>query len=189
MSKTLYKNVFCIEGYWTNNLKSRTSIKSALDFLESNSQIKYIHRSAATIDQVDYLMKESLLQSYKEYSIIYLASHGYPGEIKFGKRKIITMEEIAEMIEGKANDKIIHFGSCSTLNVPGKRIRRFLDKTGALAVSGYTREIDFVPSTFLDILYFQLCQEYRKIPLIHKDLKNYYGKVANKIGFKMIYEK
>lgn len=188
MSKCLRKNIFCIEGYWENNLKNKTSIKSALEFLEGNSHIKYIHRSAATIDQVDYLIKTALQQKYKDYGIIYLASHGLPGVMKFGKRKKVSMDEISEMIDGKATDKIIHFGSCSTLNISGRELRSFLNKTGALAVSGYTTEIDFIPSTFLDILYFQLCQEYRKIPLIHKDLKNYYGKVANKLGFKMLYE-
>jgi hypothetical protein len=160
-----------------------------LDFLESNSHIKYIHRSAGTDDEVRFLLDSALQRGYKDYGIIYLASHGFPGEIKFGKRKLITIEEIAKMIDGKAVDKIIHFGSCHTLNVSPRRLNRFLERTGALAVSGYTREIDFIPSTVLDIMYFQFCQNYRKVPLIHKDLKDYAGRMAREIGFRMIYER
>ncbi len=101
----------------------------------------------------------------------------------------MRLEEIAEMLEGKAANKIIHFGSCETMYVMRRDLTRFLKKTGALAISGYENTIDFMPSTFLDLLYFQFCQQYQKMYLIERDVKLYYGKLARELGFKLIYEK
>lgn len=183
------KNIFCIEGNWNNNLKGKTSIKSALDFLEHNARIKYIHKNCSAIEQLESLLRDAVLKKYNRYGVIYFAFHGLPGELLVGKRQRISLEQIAAILQNKAQDRIIHFGSCSVLNVPRSRVNRFLKETGALAVSGYTKDVDFIPSTFLDILYFQFCEQYKKIPLIHRDVRLYYGKLANELGFKMYYEK
>jgi hypothetical protein len=189
LSRFRRKNVFCIEGNWNNSLKGRTGIKAALDFLEHNANLKHIHKNCSTIGQFESLLKDAVLQEYNRYGIIYIAFHGFPGELLVGKRQRISLEQIAVILQGKAKDKIIHFGSCSTLAVPRRRVNKFLRETGALAISGYTKDVDFIPSTFLDILYFQFCEQYRKIPLIHRDVKKYYGKMANELGFKMFYKK
>jgi hypothetical protein len=106
-----------------------------------------------------------------------------------GKRATISIDAIAEMLQGKAQNKIIHFGSCETLKVKKPQLNRFLKNTGALAVSGYEKSIDFMPSTFLDLLYFQFCQQYQKMYLVEQDVKQYYGKLARELGFRLIYEK
>lgn len=187
LSKHAAKNIFCIEGNWNHNLKDKTSIRSALDFIEHNGDVKYIHKNCSTPGQLEEWLKEAALKRYDRYSILYLAFHGNPGAIHVGKRKKLTLGEIAEILQDKAHDKIIHFGSCSTLNIPKWDINRFMKRTGALAVSGYSCDIDFMPSTFLDILYFQFCQRYREMPLIHQDVKAFYGPMARQLGFKMVY--
>lgn len=181
------RNIFCIEGVWNNDLKDKTSIRSALDFIEHNGAVKHIHKNCSTPDQLEEWLKEAVLKRYKQYGIIYLAFHGHPGTLQVGKRKKMTLGEIAEVLQDKAEDKIIHFGSCSTLAISKWEINRFIKKTGALAVSGYSCDIDFMPSTFLDILYFQFCQRYSDMPLIHKDVKTFYGPMARQLGFKMVY--
>lgn len=188
LSKFPEKNIFCIEGNWNHNLKDKASIKSALDFLDHNVNVSHIYRNCSTIEQLEELLLEAVLRRYKKFGIIYLAFHGDAGMLHIGKRKKAKIQEIAEILDDKAHDKIIHFGSCSTLNVPKREITTFRKKTGALAVSGYSCDIDFMPSTFLDILYFEFCQRYRKIPPIHRDVKKYYGPMARKLGFQMVYE-
>lgn len=189
LSKFQKKHIFCIEGNWTHDLKDKASIKSALDFLEHNADIKSIRKDCSAVDQFNVLLQTSLQKTYKNYGIIYLAFHGSPGVLHIGKRKKMDFESIADLLDGQAADKIIHFGSCSTLKLEGWDLRRFWKRTGALAISGYTKNIDFIESTVLDILYFRKCQEYRKIPLIQRDMKQYYGRLTNELGFKMIFEK
>ena len=182
-SKFKDKNIFCIEGNWSNNLKHKASIKSALDFFEHNSKAKYIHRHCSTDSQFEELIKTSLQKTYHKYAIIYLAFHGDQGTINVGKRQKLSLDEIAEMIGDTATDKIIHFGCCSTLDVSGWELRRFLKNTGALAVSGYTEKIDFIQSTFLDILYFKHCQYSRKMSVIEKEMYSYYKVLMQELGF------
>jgi hypothetical protein len=188
-SKYHKKNIFCIEGSWDYNLKNKRSIKAALEFLELNSGIKSIRKDCSTISQFNSLLSTSLQKTYKEYGIIYLSFHGKPGLLKVEKRKKFSLDMISGFLEGKAKDKIIHFGSCSTLDLPPRELRAFWHETGALAISGYTKDIDFIDSTILDILYFRICQNYKKIPLIERDMHLYYRKLIRELGFKMIYQK
>ena len=44
------------------------------------------------------------------------------------------------------------------------QIKDFINKTGALCVSGFGKNIDFISSTVFDILFFEMCQKY-KTPL------------------------
>jgi len=193
IAKSRHKNVFCIEGNWTNDLRDRRSIKTALEFLEHNSYSKkpvlHTHRQCSSKQEFENLIKESCFKRYDQYSILYLAFHGNAGRLHVGKRVTMRLEEIAEMLEGKAANKIIHFGSCETMYVMRRELNKFMKQTGALAISGYEKTIDFMPSTFLDLLYFQFCQQYQKMYLIERDVKQYYGKLARELGFKMIYEK
>ena len=170
-------------------MQNKASIEKALEFLVPNADIKYILKDCSTTGQFTSLLTTSLQQRYKHFGIIYLAFHGSPGVLHVEKRKRLSFDLLAEELAGKAKDKIIHFGSCSTLNISGWELRSFWKKTGALAISGYTKDIDFVQSTVLDILYFKKCQDYRKMPLIERDMKEYYGRLMKELGFKMIYEK
>lgn len=189
LSKFKKKHIFCIEGNWTHDLKDKASIRTALDFLEHNAEIKSIRKDCSTIDQFNDLIGTSLQKRYKQHTIIYLAFHGSPGSLHVGKRKKIDFHCLAEWLDGRAADKIIHFGSCSTLNIDGWELRRFWKDTGALAVSGYTKDIDFIESSVLDILYFRKCQESRKMAAIETEMKEYYGRLMRELGFKMIYER
>jgi hypothetical protein len=193
IAKAKHKNIYCIEGNWTHDLRDRRSIKTGLEFLEHNSYSKknvlHIHRQSSSLHEFENLLKESVFKKYDKYSILYLAFHGHEGMLRVGKRSTISIDGIAEILEEKAQNKIIHFGSCETLNVKKPQLNRFLKRTGALAVSGYEKTIDFMPSTFLDLLYFQFCQQYQKMYLVEQDVKQYYGKLARELGFKMVYEK
>ncbi len=48
--------------------------------------------------------------------------------------------------------KVIYLGSCATLHVSNDRMEEFLDATGAAAVCGYTRNVDWFASGAFDIM-------------------------------------
>ena len=189
LSKFKQKHIFCVEGNWSNDLKDKASIITALEFLKANADINFIRRDCSTVEQFTTLLKQSLQKAYKKYGIIYLAFHGRPGELHIGKRKSMDFDSIAKILDGQAKDKIIHFGSCSTLNIDGWELRRFRKETGALAISGYTKDIDFIRSSVLDILYFRTCQDNRNMGSIERKMKSYNTKLMKELGFKMNYDK
>lgn len=189
LSRYKEKNIFCIEGNWGQGYEESRSIRTALDFLNASVGISAIRKGCNNPEQFNSYLKDSVKDSYDTFGIIYLAFHGSPGKLHINHHEKIDFTSIAATLQGKAKDKIIHFGSCSTLRLSGWDLRRFKKATGALAISGYCKDIDFIESTVLDILYFRKCQAYQKVSLIHRDMQLSYGKLVKQMGFKMLFEK
>jgi hypothetical protein len=184
IAKTLSKHIFCLEGDWNDDLRSKNSIKSALDFLHDNSKIRYIHRHASTKAEIENRLLEYNKKKYSDYTVCYLAFHGEPNKIKVG-RELMTLDELAEISQGMLKNKIVHFGSCSSLRLNKRYIERFLKKTEALCVSGYKLDFSFIPGTVLDLLFFEMCQRYKNIMCIERDMRFYYGKLMRELEFSM----
>ena len=87
----------------------------------------------------------------------------------------------------ESTDKIIHFGSCQTLNTDNRNIIRFLEKTGALCVCGFKNEIDFVESSVFDMLLIEMFQKYRDVAKVNRDINRYYRTLVKKLEFKLVY--
>lgn len=187
-SKSYDKDIFCLEGDWTKNLKQQNGVEAVLLFLKQNRNINYIHRHCGTRENLAYYLKQARLRKYKNYSIIYLAFHGKPGEILIGKERI-TLDDLAEMLGPNCHNKVIHFGTCHTLNTDLRNIKRFLRKTNALCVCGFGKEIPFVEGCVFDILMIDMMQEYRNIGTVLNRIKKYYSSLAKKLQFKLIYLK
>lgn len=184
------KQIFCIEGDWHPDLREKDTIENALKFMETASgmKIKYIHRHCSTHEELQNRIVEYNKRRYNKFSIFYLAFHGVPNGLKLNNKQILTLDELADMAENKLRNKILHLGSCETLNINRRDIKRFLDKTGALCVSGFKKEVPFVSSTIFDVLYFEMCQYYKQMNTIEKHMKNYYGKLMKELQFVMVYE-
>lgn len=180
------KGIFCIEGLWTPDHRDKSSVKKALDFLELIEGVKTAHRNCINKLALSQLIDDSFQKRYSRYAILYLAFHGEPSKIVVEKRnKTVSLDEVADMIDGRANGRIIHFGSCRTLETDGWELRRFLKKTNALAVSGYTADVDFVRSSVFDLIYFQQCQTTTSIRKISEEMKRYYKNLGAELGFKI----
>jgi hypothetical protein len=187
---TKEKHIFCIEGSWENDHRDTKSVTKALEFLKCIEKVDCITTHCNNVSTLEELISDSMQAKYKKYSILYLAFHGKSNNILVGKRNgSVSLEEIAEMIGDKANGKIIHFGSCSTLNVSGWELRKFLKKTNALAISGYKKDIEFVRSTLFDLIYFQQCQSSVNIKVIERNIYKYYSNLGKELGFVFKYWK
>lgn len=178
------KHIFCIEGSWEKDHRDTKSVLKALEFLKCIEKVDCIVKQCGNVSTLEELLSDSMLQKYNKYSILYLAFHGSPNNILVGKRNTTaSLDQIAEMIGDKANGKIIHFGSCSTLDISGWEMRKFLKKTNALAISGYKEKIDFVKSTVFDLIFFQQCQRSFDIRVINKNINKYYSTLGKELGF------
>jgi hypothetical protein len=184
------KQIFCIEGDWHPDLRQKDTIESALKFMETASgmKIKYIHRHCSTEQELQNRINEYNKRRYNNFSIFYLAFHGVPNGLKLSPKTILSLEDLGKMAKNKLKNKIVHLGSCETLNINRKDITNFLQTTGALCVSGFKKEVPFVSSTIFDVLYFEMCQYYKQIHIIEKHMKNYYGKMMKELQFVMVYD-
>jgi hypothetical protein len=188
IAKNLDKHVFCLEGDWDKDLRNKSSVSAALDFLQANCDIDYIHKNCGTKETLKYYLQQWKQKKYKKYTIAYLAFHGHPEKIQIGK-EFLNLDELAEMLNGSCVNKIIHFGCCNTLDTDEKSIRKFLQTTRALCVCGFRRDIDFLESSVFDMLLLQKFQEYKDIAAVDRDLKKNYRKLINRLDFRLNYLK
>jgi hypothetical protein len=150
------KGVFCLEGPWGTNgdLTNRSSVVHQLRMLESADYCaKVIHHDVATREEFDLYLKEWLKRKYAaNYPLAYLAFHGARGALMIGKSEL-SLTDLATLIGmDKARDRILYFGSCSTMSAPEVELRAFCEETGAKAIVGYTRTIDWLESAAFDCL-------------------------------------
>lgn len=152
------KGVFCLEGLWNNKLNDKTSVKPMLDLLEVAIDIPYIYYDCATTEETKYLLNKYKAKGYSKYSILYLAFHGMESNINTSNGDI-SIDEIGEILEGKCKGRIIHFGSCKTLNIDARKLKGFLRQTGASAVCGYKAKIPWLESSAFDLLLMNQFQD------------------------------
>ena len=177
------KHIFALEGEWVSNMRRKDSIEPALKLLEQVCDIKHVFRKVATIHDFRHYLKRTTNASLSKDSIIYLAFHGKPGLIQLGDSTEITVDEIAEEFPALFADKIVHFGSCSTLRMNEEELKEFKKISGARLVSGYTKDIDFIDSTILDVAYFNQLQYLERVGVIGKRMYKLYPGLCERLGF------
>jgi hypothetical protein len=156
--------VFCIEN-WSERMDSRDTVLPLLEFLERSGGPRVIHQRVQTKRELGHYL--SKFAELKRYPVGYLAVHGKPGGLWVGSEpvKLETLTAWSEMEEAPALDgrgeptewvldlrgKVLYLGSCATLEVSPDRLKRFRTTTGAIAVCGYTKSIDWFESGGFDV--------------------------------------
>ena len=154
-AETTQRYIYCLEGNWNKHPHSNQSIRPILDLLFTFSKTKYIYRKCPTKEDFIKGLQAFTQKRYSNYTVLYIAYHGRKNRIYFGKEHI-TLKEIADVLEGKLNGKIVHFGSCSTLNTTEKNITDFINRTGCSFISGYKKDVPYIESCAFELLYFNV---------------------------------
>lgn len=189
------RHIFCLEGDWDSDLRLKSSILAGLELVKSTNDIEYIHKTCSTAEEfyqrLDCLIQgsNSARSKYGKFKIVYLAFHGDQGSLYMGDNSEVTisLDELAEYYTDSFTGKIIHFGSCETLDMPEKDLRQFLKTTGADAIAGYTTEVDFLSSTLVDLLFFETCQSYTTMAAIKNNMFKKYEGLCHDLGFVMVH--
>ena len=184
------KKVFCLETEWDSSAKrmrDKMSVRPLLDFLDQSERVEYVFRNVASREDLKYYLKQLNYKTYKDYQIIYLAFHGSSKSIDIPSEpnNSLSFIELADISKGVFQDRIIHFGSCKTLNTSDRIIQEFKEKTGAELISGYTKTIDFIRSAIMDIAYFSELVRITNNGTIEKRMDKLYGNLKKELGFKI----
>ena len=145
------KGIFCIEGLWDPDLRSPSSVEPLLDLLYLNALIDYIHVDCATVPEFEFYTAKWLQKRYNRYPILYIGMHGSEDGLLIG-RTAYSLEDLGKLMEGKCANRFIMFSSCSTMRMDKRVLKRFLDRTGALAVCGYRVDVNWLWSTAFELL-------------------------------------
>ena len=148
--------VFCIESKWS--VGEGVSAKPMLNMLKQYHGISYIPHVANNNNTLKRWLDEwSQCDSY--YGILYLWYHGSPGSVSPDGYEEFNLNDITNMFEGGVCENcIIHFGACSVMDVDDLTRQRVLRHTGASAVSGYKKDVDWFESLAFEMLYMSCLQ-------------------------------
>jgi hypothetical protein len=189
------KGVFCLEGDWWNNLKQPSSIEPILQLVDQQQTHKrrHIHCDVATREEFFFFLKKWSQKAYRSHPILYLGFHGEPGQIYLGamhRSPAVTLKEIADALEGKCDGRVFVFGSCETVKAGPWSMKKFLERTQALAVCGYAREIAWMQSAALDLLILTAMQEatftLQGIGKIDKLIRSRSAGLCRELGFRIV---
>jgi len=184
---TYIKNVFCLEGEMGKDMRDRSGVRAALNFMHENFDVKFIYKSCSNRASLLYYIKRWKNRKYDSYSIGYFSFHGEAGKIEPGGRNFVTFDELGEMLKDSCEDKVIHFGTCETIKVDHQLMVDFLKKTKALCVSGYQNDVEFFESSVFDLIFIDTLQKYKDMTKVEEVINRDYSYLSNKLGFKMVY--
>ncbi len=157
------RGIFCLETDWEGVAKA-PSVFPILGILRSSPlRIPAIHRHVATGDSFVHYLDKWVQRQHDHYPILYLALHGVEGEVQFGDLRLrdnhVTIDEFESHLAGRCKGRVIHFSSCRTMVAKESRLQRFLKATGAVAVSGYGLDIDWMRSAIVDLAVLSALQQ------------------------------
>ena len=161
-------NIACVESLWNSDIENRLSVVPILDLVCRINRIKYTHLTCNTREELAYNLGK--LGKGRGYRILYLSLHGKPGEIILDGGRT-DLESLAGMMGTRFAGWAVHFGSCSTISVPLSRIRVFMAATRVAMVSGYGKDVNWVATAALDLIFFDWFQYYGDTRLLWKTFR------------------
>ena len=154
-TKDQRKGICCLEGHWWG-VKGKTSIEPMLRCLETQADYKvpFRHYDVGTREEFDFYLKKWRGASFNDFPILYLGFHGAPGMLHVGEGRdsSLTLEDLADWLGSGCRGRVVHLGSCGTVNVPGRQLKEFCTRTGVLAVCGFSKDVDWLKSAAFDML-------------------------------------
>lgn len=158
--------IFCLEsGNWFGDLRHSSSAEPLLQLLSQWDPyyVPYIHRDVGTSDDLMNYLMQWLTSQYQGYPILYLGFHGEAGELRMdaGSKKLrVDLDLLEDCLRNRCAGRVIYLGSCGTLNVHGRRLRRFLQNTQALALCGYKEQVDWMWASLLELMVLSHMQQH-----------------------------
>lgn len=178
---TTRNGVFCLEGAWERRLDDRTSVLPSLELLERRGNIRYIHRDVGTEDELYHYLRKWSQRGYSAYGVLYFAFHGVRGGIKVG-RGTVPLSELADKLQGTAAGRVIYFGSCSVMR-DRDAVADFHKETGAKAIVGYRKDVDWVESAAFDLMLLSSLTGSERIDARINRVRSRYPDLSKALGF------
>ena len=156
------KRIYCIEGVhdWGDD-EVEPTVEPMLELLQKLGQWDYMHRSCATIAELEFRLKTEWNGWCEKGSVLYFSTHGGADQVWLRDdqdAQVVGLLTLKEWIN--CDGCHVHFGGCDTFTDGEGNLKSFLDHTKAASVSGYAAEIDwlgrFAPALACELLFFNM---------------------------------
>ncbi|WP_159023371.1 DUF6642 family protein [Formosa sp. L2A11] len=180
--------IYCLEAVQDTEIDHVTEAQESLEHLALTYEIASIHKTCDTIEGFEDSLNTLILDdhNFKDYEIIYLVIPGEANNICLNDY-YYSLQEIAELFEGKLIGKILHFSNAKILDLDEEESQYFLDITGAKAVSGYGNTYNGINSSNLDKAFFNLFKEDDNMFEVVEELHQRHYAVCKSLDFRLYY--
>jgi hypothetical protein len=182
------KFIFCLEAVPDVEIETTTETVKNLEQLAFEQGIGSIYKTCDTIEGLEDSLNALLYDdhNFKNYEIIYLVMPGEENNIRLNNY-YYSLQEIAEVFEGKMKGKTLHFANAKPLDLSSEEAQYFLDITGARAISGYGEAFHKVTSSNLDRMFFSLFEDDDDVVQIVEDLHQKHYALCKLLDFRLYY--
>ncbi|WP_299241744.1 DUF6642 family protein [uncultured Aquimarina sp.] len=180
--------IYCLEAVDDIETNDITEAQKKLEQLTSQYGVASIYKTCDTIEGLEASLNALVLDdhNFKNYEIIYFIISGGANSICLNDY-YYSLQEIAEIFEGRLQGKILHFSNAKVLDLDEEEAQYFLDITGAKGVSGYGNECNAMTSSNLDIAFFNLFKEDENMLDVVEELHQRHYKVCKLLDFRLYY--
>ena len=180
--------IYCLEGVPDIETAKLTETQENLEQLAMQYGVASIYKTCDTIEGLEASLNALVMDDhhFKDYEIIYLVMTGEANSICLNDY-YYSLQEIAELFEGKLKGKILHFSNAKVLDLDEEEAQYFLDITNAKAVSGYGNEFNGLSSSNLDKAFFNLFKEDDNMLDVVEELHQRHYHVCKLLDFRLYY--
>jgi hypothetical protein len=189
------KNIYCLEGVWWPNQKRHDSVGPMLEVLGQcpSNRCTFTHWRVPEVSMLEWGLRDWAKRKYDSFPILMLAFHCWEGTLFVGSGKngqgSVDLDWIAEQLEGRCDNRIVHISGCASMNVKRSHVNSFLRRTGALALSGYRHEIDWLVPLAFELVYFADLQRHdftrSGVQAALREVERETGTLKKKLGFQI----
>ena len=145
------------------------SMRPVLDLLQSSdARIPYVLRDVVTRAEIEFYLRRWFQVRYRNFDVLWMAIHSRPGELLPGDMRVpterIMLDDLETLLAGKCRGRILHFSGCRFMKIPPARLNRFMKRTRALCVSGFSREVPWLEATIFEAYWLTLLHYERRSP-------------------------
>ena len=155
------KFIYCLEVVPDIDIPIESKVVNALEDLALKQGVASIYKTSDSIENLEESLNTLFYNdhNFKDYAIIYLVMSGKSNTIELNDY-CYSIEEIAEIFEGKLSGKIVHFSNRKILDLTQEESQYFLAVTGAVAISGYGFSLSEVSSiNTIDNIFFSMLED------------------------------
>ena len=187
--------IFVLEGAWDKTHENPQILPYLNAYEQSHGEAVIRHRTFRNVEDIEYYVSRIPKNSR---SFLYFACHGEEGYlIPSDGRSKIPMENILAAIEMAKDESVafVHFGCCAFVRSSNRRatLSKLLGAFNGRWVSGYSRDIDWLASTFLDLALISEVyvpwykSDGRRVTQKTKVFFEYYEQLSRSLGLSAIY--
>lgn len=180
----------CFEGSWRERLDSVETIEPALRCLEAFDVARVIHKNVATRGELKYYLDQWLGRAGRAmpgHGLAMLAFHGSRETLHVGSDEV-TLDCLAEMIDGRAEGKTLYLGACGVLALPEEQLMEFCRATGARGVVGYSRPVGMIETAAFEMLLVSDLLESTNFKSVYTRLVRQHPQWTTSLGLRMAHK-